>query len=134
MAPIHLASLFAGALATQPAAAIVNISSGLAFAPLANKAVYCATKAAIHSFCLSLRRQLRDTTVKVFEIIPPSLDTELGHQFWRGKQTSHGGMALAPFLDETLQAIEQDLYEAPITDHSRALRENREALFDLMNP
>src|SRR5665213_478437 len=71
-APIHLGSLFATHLATKPESAIINISSGLAFTPIAFMPVYCATKAAIHSLTMSLRYQMRDTSVKIFEIIPSS--------------------------------------------------------------
>ena len=80
IAPIHLSSLFASHLAGKDDSAIMNISSGLAFVPMAFMPVYCATKAAIHSITLSLRYQLKDTPVKVFEIIPPSVDSELGHE------------------------------------------------------
>jgi uncharacterized oxidoreductase len=76
IAPIHLISLFTQHLATKQNAAIVNISSGLTFVPIAVMPVYCATKAAIHSLTLSLRHQLRNTPIKVFEIIPPAVDTE----------------------------------------------------------
>jgi uncharacterized oxidoreductase len=78
-APIHLSALFIPFLTKQPESAIVNVSSGLGFVPLAMMPVYCATKAALHSFSLSLRHQLRKTSVKVFEIIPPTVDTELDH-------------------------------------------------------
>jgi len=61
----------------QKEAAIVNVSSGLAFIPLAAVPLYCATKAAMHSFSLSLRHQLKETSIKVFEIIPPIVDTDL---------------------------------------------------------
>ena len=54
------------------------MTSGLAFTPLATVPVYCATKAALHAFCLSLRYQLRHTPVRVFEVIPPAVRTELG--------------------------------------------------------
>ena len=55
--------------------AIVNISSGLAFVPLPIAPVYCSTKAAIHSYTLSLRAQLRNTAIKVFELSPPLTET-----------------------------------------------------------
>ena len=57
--------------------AIVNVSSGLAFVPLPIAPVYCSTKAAIHSYSLSLRAQLRNTGIKVFELAPPLTETEM---------------------------------------------------------
>ncbi|MDQ3292404.1 MAG: SDR family NAD(P)-dependent oxidoreductase, partial [Bacteroidota bacterium] len=77
-APIHLAMLFIPHLQQKPKSYIINVTSGLAFAPLAQAAIYSATKAALHSFTLSLRRQLRDTPVKVLEIVPPAVQTDLG--------------------------------------------------------
>lgn len=77
-APIHLATLFIPQLLQQPQAAILNVTSGLAFAPLANVPVYCATKAALRSFTLSLRHQLSATPIEVIEIIPPAVNTDLG--------------------------------------------------------
>jgi len=64
-------------LKAQKRAAIVNVSSGLAFVPLAAFPIYCAAKAAIHSFTQSLRIQLKDTRITVFELAPPITDTAL---------------------------------------------------------
>ncbi|KUG07255.1 SDR family oxidoreductase [Solirubrum puertoriconensis] len=77
-APIHLCSLFVRHLQQQPRAAIINVTSGLAFTPMAIAPVYCATKAALHSFTQSLRYQLQDTAVEVLEIVPPAVNTDLG--------------------------------------------------------
>lgn len=79
-APIQFSRLFIPHLLKQttPPSAIINVTSGLAFAPLANVPVYCATKAALRSFTLSLRHQLAATGMKVIEIIPPAVDTDLG--------------------------------------------------------
>jgi uncharacterized oxidoreductase len=76
-APIHLSRLFGRHLCSKSSAAIVNVTSGLSFVPLANVPVYCATKAALHSFTQSLRWQLRNTSVEVIEVIPPAVDTDL---------------------------------------------------------
>ncbi len=132
IAPIHLTSLFAEHLSHKDNAVIINISSGLAFAPLAFMPVYCATKAAVHSLTLSLRHQLKNTSVKVFEIIPPSVDTELGHDRREDKNESHGGLPIADFITEAMEALKNDIFEAPI-GQSKGLREKREALFEAMN-
>lgn len=133
IAPVHLASLFVPHLLTKKAAFIVNISSGLAFVPIAFMPVYCATKAALHSLTLSLRYQLKNTSVKVFEIAPPSVDTELGHDRREDKSQSHGGLPVNEFIDEAMLALKNNLYEAPI-GQSKGLRVKREELFDVMNP
>lgn len=56
---------------------IVNVSSGLAFAPKVDYPIYCASKAALHSYSLSLREQLRSTGIRVLEVLPPAVDTPL---------------------------------------------------------
>jgi uncharacterized oxidoreductase len=77
-APIHMAALLVPHLRQQREPTIINVSSGLAFAPMAAAPIYSATKAALHSFTLSLRRQLADTGVQVLEIVPPGVNTDLG--------------------------------------------------------
>jgi uncharacterized oxidoreductase len=68
---------FLSHLKSKPNAAIMNVTSGLAFVPLPVSPIYCATKAALHSFTLSLRVQLKATKIKVFELAPPATATEL---------------------------------------------------------
>lgn len=132
VAPLHLFSLFSHHLSTKKSSAIVNVSSGLAFAPISFMPVYCATKAALHSLTLSLRHQLKGTSVKVFEIIPPSVDTELGKERRTNPAETHGGMPIAEFVDEVMKALGADKLEAAI-GQAIGLREKGEALFDGMN-
>jgi uncharacterized oxidoreductase len=75
--PIRMVKQFLPHLKTKSKAAIMNVSSGLAFVPLPISPVYCATKAGLHSFTESLRVQLKNTKVKVFELAPPATQTEL---------------------------------------------------------
>ncbi len=75
--PIRMVQQFLPHLKTQADAAIVNVSSGLAFVPLPLSPVYCAAKAAIHSFSQSLRYQLRGTSITVIELAPPGVETSL---------------------------------------------------------
>lgn len=132
IAPIHLSSLFVQHLATKKEAAIINISSGLAFVPLSFMPVYCATKAAIHSLTLSLRHQLKNTLIKVFEIALPAVDTELGSDRREDKTQSHGGLPVNDFIDEAMEAIKNDILEAPIAGAKNS-REKREGLSEIMN-
>jgi uncharacterized oxidoreductase len=75
--PIRMVQKFLPHLKKKANAAIVNVSSGLAFVPLPTSPVYCATKAALHSYTESLRVQLKNTKVRVFELAPPATQTEL---------------------------------------------------------
>jgi uncharacterized oxidoreductase len=76
-APIQLATRFLPQLRTQPAAAIVNVTSGLAIAPRAGGSVYCATKAGLRSYTLALRHLLKDSNVRVIEALPPVVETQM---------------------------------------------------------
>ena len=77
-APIHLSTLLVPHLRQRPGAAIINVTSGLSFAPAAFVPIYSATKAALHSFTLSLRHQLKPEGIAVLEIVPPAVNTDLG--------------------------------------------------------
>jgi short-subunit dehydrogenase involved in D-alanine esterification of teichoic acids len=76
-AVVKLSAMLLPLLSTKEESAIVNISSGLAFAPKENAAVYCATKSAVHNFTTVLRYQLENTPIKVFELIPPLVETAM---------------------------------------------------------
>jgi uncharacterized oxidoreductase len=132
IAPLHLNSLIENHLKSKKHSAIINISSGLAFAPLSFMPVYCATKAALHSYTMSLRHQLRNTSIKVFEIAPPAVDTELGQDRRTGAQQSHGGISVEEFISETMIALKNDEHQAAIGT-AKGLMEKREQLFGMMN-
>lgn len=93
-APVHLSMLFAPYFAKKETAAIINVTSGLAFTPFAIAPVYSATKAALHSYTMSLRHQLSATSVEVIEIAPPAVNTDLGssglHTHWGTAGCLHG--------------------------------------------
>lgn len=130
-APIHLSTLFIPHLLHQEQPAMINITSGLAFVPLANVPVYCATKAALRSFTLSLRHQLSGTPVSVIEIIPPAVDTDLG-----GKGLHTFGVPLNEFTDAIVEQLKMGSIEATYgfsVESSRATREQLEAIFKEMN-
>jgi uncharacterized oxidoreductase len=77
LGPIRLTAALLPLLQRQANATIINVSSGLAFVPLALTPTYCATKAAIHSYTESLRYQFRGTPIEVLELIPPYVATYL---------------------------------------------------------
>ncbi|WP_374414843.1 SDR family oxidoreductase [Novosphingobium colocasiae] len=97
VAPIRLTDALLAHLKSVDDAAIVNVSSGLAFVPLVRAAVYSATKAAIHSWTESLREALVDR-VEVIELAPPAVQTELTP----GQSTRAGYMPLDEFIDEVM--------------------------------
>lgn len=98
LAPVLLAKAYIPLLGRLPQAAIINVSSGLALVPKENAAIYCASKAALHSFSKTLRWQLENTPIRVFEVLPPLVETamtagrgkgkitpaQLADEFWRG--------------------------------------------------
>ena len=132
IAPIHMSSLLIQHLQKQAASAIVNVTSGLAFTPLATVPVYCATKAGLHSFCVSFRHQLKNTSVKVFEIIPPAVETNLGHEDGYDRSNDHL-MSSAEFVDQVVDVLKNDQYETGI-GMAEGLRQQREGLFEVLNP
>jgi uncharacterized oxidoreductase len=131
-APIRLIGEILPLLRQQPRAAIVNVSSGLAFSPLADVPVYCATKAALHSFTLSLRHQLKTTGVRVVEMVPPIVHTRLGSGGRSEGTTSNYMMSPEDFAADALAQLENDQDEV-LVGMSVNTRKQGEALFDRMN-
>jgi uncharacterized oxidoreductase len=130
-APVHLSTLFIPHLMQQPRSAILNVSSGLAFVPMAGASVYCATKAALHSFTMSLRHQLIGTSIEVIEIIPPAVQTDLG-----GAGLHTFGAPLDEFADSMMAQIAAGKLEATFgfsAQSSRLSRDEIDAQFQRMN-
>ena len=97
LGPIRLIDALVEHLSHQPDAALINVTSGLAFVPKTSAATYSATKAALHSYTVSLREQLR-RRVEVIELIPPGVQTDLTP----GQATREGYMPLVEFMDEVM--------------------------------
>ncbi|EFM08596.1 short-chain dehydrogenase/reductase SDR [Paenibacillus curdlanolyticus YK9] len=106
--PAQLTAKLLPLLSRHEEAAVVNVSSGLGLVPKQSAPIYCATKAAIHSFSIALRYQLEPTSVRVFEIIPPVVDTEMTRGRGRGKITPE---ALAASF---MRSWQRNRYEVPI--------------------
>lgn len=133
--PITLTAALLPHLRTRPAATVMTVSSGLAFIPLAATPTYSATKAAIHSWSQSLRRQLADTSVDVLELAPPAVATDL----MPGHARNPNSMPLADYTAEVISLIERgDTSRGEIlVERVKPLRfaeaNGYEAVFDMLN-
>ncbi|VVB93098.1 L-rhamnose 1-dehydrogenase (NADP(+)) [uncultured archaeon] len=135
-APIYLSASFIPLLLKQKESAIINVSSGLGFIPIAVMPVYCATKAAMHSFSLSIRHQLRNTPIKVFEVIPPTVDTELDKGARDERGQADKGIPPVEVARATLKALEKNEYEIAIgmaQNLRMGARNNPEQIFQGIN-
>ena len=102
---LRVTAAFLPHLKSQPEATLINVSSGLAFLPIARFPIYCATKAFVHSFTMSLRHQLKGNNVRVIELAPPWVGTDLD------------ALHKAPIPNEGMQPMQlKDLIAAAMQD------------------
>lgn len=106
--PIQLTASLLPLLARQEQAAVINVSSGLGLAPKRSAPVYCATKAGLHLYSKALRYQLEGTSIRVFEIIPPIVDTDMTRGRGRGK------ISAEQLASEFWSSFVRDRLEIPI--------------------
>jgi uncharacterized oxidoreductase len=118
LGPIRLTAALVDHLKTQESAAVINMSSVLGFVPLALAAIYSSTKAALHSYSLSLRYKLRNTPVAVLEIAPPWVQTDL-----LNSNNEPRAMPLREFIAETIKVLGTDAAEV-LVEQARPLRNN----------
>ncbi len=132
LGPIRLTAALLHSLLGKPHAAILNVTSGLAFMPSAITPTYSATKAAMHSYTQSLRFQLRGTSVQVIEIIPPHVQTAL--QGERGFDSR--AMPLDEFIAETMTLLQtQPQADEIIVERVKAFRfAERDGAYDDIYP
>lgn len=129
LAPVHLTKLFMGLKSLDT---IINVTSGLAFIPLSKVPVYCATKAFMRSFTLSLRHQLKSTKIEVIEMIPPALNTDLG-----GKGIHDAYPAVSDFVDIVFAQMKEGKTELTFATSGDRLKANNDVIagiFNMMNP
>lgn len=103
LGPMRLTAALLPHLRRAASPAIVTVSSGLAFVPLALTPTYCATKAAIHSWSQSLRHVLKGQGIEVIELAPPAVQTDL----MPGHATNPNIMTLPAFIDEVMSLLDQ---------------------------
>ena len=118
LGPIRMSSALIEHLKQQPRATIINNTSVLAYVPLASTAVYSATKAALHSYTLSQRFMLRDTSVRLQEIAPPWVNTDL-----IVKSDDPRAMPLGAFIEQTMAALAGDKEEV-VVESALPMRNN----------
>ena len=116
LGPIRMTAALVGHLKKQKTSAIINVSSVLGFVPLAFAAVYSSTKAAIHSYSQSLRYKLAGSSVRVLELAPPWVQTDL-----LNSRNEPRAMPLAEFIDETIKALGSDADEV-LVERAKFLR------------
>jgi uncharacterized oxidoreductase len=118
LGPVRVSAAFVAHLKTRDEAWIINNSSVLAFVPLAATALYSATKAAMHSYSMSQRFALRDTSVRVLELTPPWVDTDLIH-----KSGDPRAMPLDAFIAEVMEKLPHATNEV-VVDMAKPMRDN----------
>lgn len=106
LGPIRLTSALVEHLKKQPRATVIYNTSALAFVPLALAAVYSCTKAALHSYVLSQRYRLKGTSVRVLELAPPWVQTDL-----LNSNEEPRAMPLREFIEETIKVLGTDAEE-----------------------
>ncbi|WP_295999188.1 SDR family oxidoreductase [Rugamonas sp.] len=118
MGPIRLTGALIEHLKQQPSATLINVSSVLAFVPMAMSAVYSSTKAALHSYTMSLRWNLKNTSVKVLELSPPWVQTDL-----LDSKDEPRAMPLQEFIAETIAVLSTDATEI-LVERAQPMRAN----------
>lgn len=136
LGPIRVTAALLPQLLQRPSATIVNVTSGLAFLPLARTPTYCATKAALHSYSQSLRHQLRNTSVQVIELAPPAVATDLMPE----SRSNSNAMQLDAYISESMALLQANPEAEEICVEKVKLLRNAEAkgeyraVFNRLNP
>jgi uncharacterized oxidoreductase len=135
-APIILTGLLIPHLRAQKNAVIVNVSSGLGFVPAAKMPVYSASKAGMHAFSMAIRRQLSPLGIKVFEVVPPAVDTALNSQGRAQRGGFRANLGPAEFVAAVMKGLANDVFEigyGMTTDLLEASRAELDKSFERMN-
>jgi uncharacterized oxidoreductase len=135
-APIILTGLLIPYLTGEKEAAIINVSSGLGFVPAAKMPVYSATKAGLHAFSMALRHQLLKSGIKVFEVVPPAVDTELNPEGRAKRGNFKVDLKPELFVAAVMKEFKNNIFEigyGMTEGHLKASREDLDKGFQQMN-
>lgn len=110
-APIVLAGLMVPHLRGKKGAAIINVTSGLGFVPAAKMPVYSASKAGLHAFSMALRLQVLPLGIKVYEVVPPAVDTELNPQGRAKRGHFRANLTAKDFVAAVMTGLANDVSE-----------------------
>jgi uncharacterized oxidoreductase len=134
-AVVELTALLIEHLLKKSSAAVINVSSGLGFMPMRNTPVYSATKAAMHTYSLVLRQQLKGTPVQVFEVVPPMVDTDLNQAGRAANARQYRGISINEYIPGVLSGLEKDQAIIFHGDGDKVLNEPRsKSENSLLNP
>jgi len=135
-APIVLSGLFIPYLTGKKEAAIINVSSGLGFIPAARMPVYSASKAGIHAFSMALRQQLLKSGIKVFEVVPPAVETELNPEGRAKRGNFKVDLMPDEFVAAVMKGFKNNIFEIGYGMTAGLIKASREELdksFQQMN-
>jgi uncharacterized oxidoreductase len=135
VAVVELTALFIEHLLSRPTAAVINIGSGLAFMPMPSTPIYNATKAAVHTYSLVLRQQLKGTSVEVVEIVPPLVDTNLNREARDAAGQKFRGVSVQEYIPTVVKGLEDGVDTIFSSDRADLLAQPRgESETRLLNP
>ena len=127
-APIILSGMLIPHLTGKQEAAIINVSSGLGFIPAARMPVYSATKAALHAFSMALRHQLSKVGIRVIEVVPPAVDTELNPEGRAKRGNFKAGLTSEEFVSAVMKNLKADAQEIGYAMTEGAIKASRAEL------
>lgn len=122
---VYMTSQFLPLLKKQKIASIINVTSALAYVPFANSPIYSASKAALHSFTQSLRIQLKDTNIKVFEIAPSVTKTQMIDSFSEEELKKMKIMTTATLVENSLKEINKGTHNIGVGETNALKMMNR---------
>jgi len=127
-ATIVLSGLFIPHLIGKKEASIINISSGLGFIPVARMPVYSASKAGVHAFSMAIRQQLLKSGIKVFEVVPPAIESELNPEGRAKSGNFKIDLMPGEFVDAVMEGIKNNIFEIGYGMTAGLIKASREDL------